>query len=625
MSNDEQELKYLKRSADPASQEMLKLAEEKGYDTIWDRLEKQPPRCKFGSSGICCRNCMLGPCRITPRTTQGICGATEDTIVARNVIRSIAAGSAGHSDHGRPLALTLKSIAEGHTNEYHVADANKLKAIAHRLNIPDSDDITILAAKVAEVALNDFGKQDSEPLNFLKAYAPKKQKARWQKLEKDLYQLTGKKTGVLPRSIDREVVDTLHRTHMGTDHDPVSLLMQGVRTSLADGWGGSLIATELQDVVFGTPSQVKGMSNLGVIEPDYVNIIVHGHEPILSAKVVEVSQTEEMQTMAKKAGAKGLNVIGLCCTGNELLMRQGVPIAGNMQQQELAIMTGAIEAFVVDVQCIYPALTTLAQCFHTKFISTSEQAAFPGGMHIQFDEDHATEVAQKIIATAVDAYKVRDKEKVHIPSHKTEAIIGFSVEEIIKTLGGSLDPLIAALKSGEIKGIVSIMGCNTPFVKHDAFHIELTKALLKKNILVIGTGCCGIAAAKAGFMQIEAQSLAGDKLKAFCEQWKIPPVFHMGSCVDCSRVLVLASMLAEKLDVEISSLPIIGSAPEWMSEKAFAIGTYFVSSGIPMHLWPMPPVAGSEAIVKILTQDIQGLFGAYFFVEENPVTTADKM
>lgn len=623
MTDQINELQYFKRSADPASQEVLKYAKEKGYETIWDRAEKQKPICKFGATGICCRNCVMGPCRISPRAPVGICGATADTIVARNVIRAIAAGSAGHSDHGRHLALILKEIAEGKTNEYGITDVEKLKAVAKRLGIKDSNSINELAAAIAKIALDDFGSQDTLPLKFLEAYAPEKRKQRWHRLEETLAKKTGKKMGIIPRGIDREVADIMHRTHMGTDHDVMSLLMQGARVALADGWGGSLIATEIQDIIFGAPAMIQGMANLGVIDPDYINIIVHGHEPLLSSKIVEVAQTEEMQNLAKSVGTKGVAILGMCCTGNELLMRQGVAMAGNVLQQELAIITGAIEAIVVDVQCIYPALTTLAKCFHTKFISTSEQAAFPGGTHIQFEEDHASEVATKIIKMAIDAFPKRDKSKIYIPKHKSKATVGFGIEQIYRSFSGSLTPLLNALRDGTIKGIVAMMGCNTPQIKHDDNLTRLTKRLLSKGILVVGTGCSSIAAAKAGLMQDDAQKFASASLKKFCHQWHIPPVLHMGSCVDCSRILLLASLLSEHFDVDISKLPIVGSAPEWMSEKAFAIGTYFVASGINMHIWPLPPTTGSENVSHILTHEIEGLLGAKFLAEENPETSAD--
>ncbi len=613
------------RSIDPAAQEMLKLAELRELETVWDREEAQTPHCKFGSTGVCCKNCAMGPCRITPKSPKGVCGATADIIVARNLIRAIAAGAAAHSDHGRPLAIILKEIAEGKNKDYQLKDISKLKAIAARLGLDSEENPNNLAKEIAEIAMGDYGKQDDNPIKFLLSYAPKKRIECWQGLEKRLFEETSKKIGILPRNIDREIVDIMHRTHIGVDNDPVSLLFQGIRAALGDGWGGSLIATEIQDVLFGTPSVRTVMANLGVIDADYVNIVIHGHEPILSEKIIEVARLEEMQAAAQKYGAKGINIVGMCCTGNELLMRQGVPIAGNVLHQELAVMTGAIEAVVVDVQCIYPALGQLCKCFHTKFISTSNQAKFPGSVHIQFDETQATEVAKRIVKIAIEAFPHRDKTKVYIPSHKTEAVVGFSTEGILEALGGNPKPLVDAIANGKVKGIVGIVGCNNPKVRQDYNHVNIAKELIKRDILVIGTGCWAIACAKAGLMQLKAQEMAGSGLKEVCQAFNIPPVLHMGSCVDCSRMLTLAGAVADYMQVDISDLPLVGSAPEWMSEKAVSIGTYFVGSGIPVHLWPMPPISGSETVVKILTEDLKGLIGGYFFVEEDPVKTADIM
>ena len=625
MEKQEKKGMFLERSFDPAAQEMLKLAEEKGYETVWDRQDKQSPHCKFGVSGVCCKNCSMGPCRITPKSPEGVCGATADIIVARNLVRAIAAGAAAHSDHGRPLTVTLKEVAEGENKDYQIKDVEKLKGIAGRLGLDSDADVKTLAKAVAEVAMKDYGKQDVSPIQFLVSYAPKKRLERWKNLEKSLLEKTGKKMGVLPRSVDREIVDIMHRTHIGVDNDPVSLLMQGVRAALGDGWGGSLIATEIQDILFGAPAVKTIMSNLGVIDPDYVNVIAHGHEPILSEKIVEVAQSEEMQRLAQKYGAKGVNVVGMCCTGNELLMRQGTQVAGNVLHQELAVMTGAVEAVVVDVQCIFPALGQLVECFHTKFISTSEQAKFPGSLHIQFEESKATQVAKEIIKTAIEAFPKRDKNKVFVPGHKTEAVVGFTTENIISALGGTPKLLVDAIVGGKIKGVVGIVGCNNSKVKQDYNHVNIARELIKKDILVIGTGCWAIACAKAGLMRLDAMELAGEGLKEVCKALNIPPVLHMGSCVDCSRMLTLAGGLADYLGVDISDLPLVGSAPEWMTEKAVSIGTYFVASGVPVHLWPMPPITGSETVVKILTEDIKDLLGGYFFVEEDPVKTANMM
>lgn len=614
------------RSFDPAAEEMLKLAKERGYETVWDRLKKQQPQCGFGLLGVCCRNCMMGPCRINPfgdEPKKGVCGATADIIVARNLDRMIAGGAAAHSDHGRRPAILLKEVAEGRNDRYTISDPDKLKRVAERLNIK-GDDPKELALKVAKIALEDFSKQDEEPIRFLLAYASKKRIETWKRLE-NLLSSNGKKMRVLPRNIDREIVDVMHRTHIGVDNDALSLLVQGIRVALADGWGGSLIATEFQDILFGTPRMKEVEVNLGVIDPDYVNVLIHGHEPVLSEKIVEVAESDEMQKKARNAGAKGINVLGMCCTGNELLMRRGIPIAGNVLHSELAIMTGAIDAMVVDVQCIFPALADLAECFHTVFISTSEQAKFERGVHVQFEEDKADEVAKKIVDIAIDAYKNRNRAMIHIPKRKSRAIVGFSVEQIVDVLGGTIEPLVNAIVDGKIVGVAGIVGCNNPKVVQDYMHVTMTKELIARNVLVVGTGCWAIAAAKAGLMTNEAIELAGDGLKEICRSLKIPPVLHMGSCVDCSRMLVLASMIADYLNVDISNLPIVGSAPEWYTEKAVSIGTYFVASGIPVHLWPVPPILGSKRVLKLLTEDIRDLLGGFFFVEGDPKKAVDKI
>lgn len=366
-------------------------------------------------------------------------------------------------------------------------------------------------------------------------------------------------------------------------------------------------------------------ANLGVLEAESVNVVVHGHEPILSAKVVEMAQSPECRAAAEAVGAKRVNVVGLCCTGNEVLLRQGVGMAGNESHSELAIMTGAVDAMVVDVQCIYPALADLASCFHTKFVTTSEQAKIPGALHIQFEEHEADAIATRIIKTAIDAFPNRNKARVYIPQHTSTAIVGFTVEEILKALGGTLQPLIDLIVTGTIKGVAGIVGCNNVKVQQDFFHRTLTEELIKRDILVIGTGCWAIAAAKSGLMDLPARELAGPGLQAVCGQLGIPPVLHMGSCVDCSRMLNLAGTLADHLQVDISDLPLVGSAPEWTTEKAVAIGTYFVGSGIPVHLWPLPPILGGPEVTKILTSDAKDVLGGWFFVEEDPKATADRM
>lgn len=621
--------KHDARSVDPAAIEMLAVADRQQYATMWSRYEKQLPQCSYGQLGTCCRICSMGPCRIDPfgeGPSQGVCGATADTIVARNLARMAAVGSSSHSDHGRKAALLLKAVATGANTNYRLTDTDKLTAVATTLGIAtDGRGFPEIACEVADAAINCFGKQDEEPILFLEKFMPRKRLKHLKDTEQSLSEATGSTIGLLPRGIDREAVDILHRTHFGCDADPLSLIAQTIRCSLSDGWGGSLIATSIQDILLGTPSIKAIKANLGVLEVESVNVVVHGHEPILSAKIVEMARDPEVQAAASAAGAKRVNVVGLCCTGNEVLLRQGVGMAGNEAHSELAIMTGAVDAMVVDVQCIYPALAELASCFHTRFITTSDQAKIPGARHIQFHEDHADAISRTILKDAIAAFPRRNPDRVQIPNHTATAVVGFTVEEILKALGGTPKPLIDLIVNGTIKGVAGIVGCNNVKVQQDSFHRTLTEELIKRDILVIGTGCWAVAAAKAGLMDLSAQELAGEGLKAVCKSLGIPPVLHMGSCVDCSRMLVLAGAIADHLDVDISQLPLVGSAPEWTTEKAVAIGAYFVGSGVPVHLWPLPPILGGPAVTRILTQDAKKVLGGYFFVEEDPAATAVQM
>jgi carbon-monoxide dehydrogenase catalytic subunit len=495
-------------------------------------------------------------------------------------------------------------MSEGKAPSYQVKDGGKLERLMKEYGAK-----TQIA--LAEAVMAEFGKQDGT-IQFTRR-APAKRVELWKKL------------GIDPRGIDREIVEIMHRTHVGVDNDYVHLILQGLRASLADGWGGSMIATELQDVMFGTPAPTFSEANLGVLEPNQVNIIVHGHEPLLSEMIVAAAADPEMVERAKKLGAVGINVAGMCCTGNEVLMRHGVPVAGNFLQQELAVATGAVEAMVVDIQCIMPALGALTGCFHTKFISTSPKAKFPGATHMEFHEETAMQTAKTIVEAAVANYQNRNPSRVHIPSVKTKCMVGFSVEAIVSALGGTLDPLLGAIKSGAIRGIGAVVGCNNPKIVHDYGHVNLVKELIKNNVLVVTTGCNALACAKAGLLLPEAAEMAGEGLKGVCKALGIPPVLHMGSCVDISRILVAAAAIANALGVDISDLPAAGAAPEWMSEKAVSIGAYVVGSGVFTVLGTVPPVLGSSAVAALLTADAKDVVGASFAVEPDPFKAAALM
>lgn len=587
-------------------------------DTAWDRLATQSPQCKFGSTGVCCRICAMGPCRISKRSEFGVCGATVETIAARNFLRMIAAGTAAHSDHGRAVAEVFLATAEGKVPGYTIKDKKKLLQVAMDLGVETGTrSIEEVAKDVGRVAMAEFGKQEGE-LRFIKR-APLKRQEIW------------KKSGVVPRGIDREIVEIMHRTTMGVDMDYENLMLQGTRCALADGWGGSMIATELQDILFGTPVPVIGKANLGVLKEDEVNIVVHGHEPLLSEMIVIAANDKELLNFAKEKGAKGINIAGICCTANEILMRHGIPIAGNMLQQELAIITGAVEAMVVDVQCLMQSLPSIAQCFHTEIITTSPKAKIRGATHIQFNERNALESAKEIVKKAIEKFPKRQKEKVRIPKEAIEMIAGFSHETINYLLGGvfraSYRPLNDNIINGRIRGLAGVVGCNNVKVAHDEMHLAMVKELIKNDVLVLQTGCSAIASAKAGLMVPEAAKYAGSGLAEICETVGIPPVIHMGSCVDNSRILMAATAVVKEggLGDDISDLPAAGAAPEWMSEKAISIGQYFVASGVFTVFGVTWPTLGSEKLTKFLFEGHEEIYGGKWAFEADPIKAAKLM
>ena len=552
-----------------ATARLLETGAKVGADSWQARVKNQTPHCKFGEEGICCRICTMGPCRITKKAPRGICGCDVHGIVGRNYLMFTAGGSATHSDHGREICHTLyESAADGC---YKVKDPEKLIRIAKEWDIEtEGKDIYDLAHEVAEAGLMEYGKPFGTQ-RFLKR-APESQQELWEKNE------------LAPRAIDREVSCAMHMSHMGCSSLPEALIKQSIRAGLSDGWGGSMMGTEFSDVLFGTPKPIDTEANLGVMVEENVNIVVHGHDPSLSEMICEYADDPEMIAYAKEMGAKGITISGVCCTSNEVAMRRGIPMAGNFLQQENVVLTGACEAIVVDVQCIFPALGPLSKCFHTKFITTSPIAQMPDSDFIRFDAKTAGEKAKLIVKTAIENFKNRKPELVHIPQLKQKATVGYSVEAIIKVLDGvansqvdemgTVKPLLQCVTSGVLRGAVAMVGCNNPKVRPDFAHIELMKKLIANDIVIIASGCSAQAAAKAGLMDKRAKDLCGDGLKRVCELADIPPVLHMGSCVDISRMLILAAELAKCAGVHISQLPVVGCAPEWMSEKAVSIGIH---------------------------------------------------
>ena len=614
-----------KKSIDPATIKMIQKAAVDGCETIFDRAEAMKP-CPIGAEGSCCKNCAMGPCRVPApkkkdgpaKKRMGLCGATAETIAARNFARMVAAGTAAHSDHARGIAEAFLATAKGEVPEFKIKDEQKLLQVAMDLDVEIGDrSVQEIAIEVGTKALEEFGRQQGE-CKFIKR-APAKRQEIWRKL------------GIVPRGIDREVVELMHRTHMGVDQDYKSLLLSAARCALADGWAGSMISTDLQDIMFGNPVPVLGEINLGVLKKDEINVVVHGHEPLLPEVLVAVVKDPEVKKAALATGAKGINLVGMCCSANEILMRHGIPVAGNFLQQELAIVTGAVDAMVVDVQCEMQSLAQVAKCYHTKLITTSAKAKIEGAMHIEFDEHHATAVAKKILMEAIDNYKNR-RANVEIPDDKTDQVVGFSYETINYLLGGmfraSYRPLNDNIINGRIRGIAGVVGCNNARVTHDDPNLTLIKELIKNDVIVLVTGCAAMTCGKAGLLTPDAaRKYAGEGLASVCEAVGIPPVLHMGACVDNSRILMAATAVVKAggLGDDISDLPAVGAALEWMSEKAVAIGHYFVASGVYTVFGTTWPTTGSEEVTKHLFEEFENITKGKWGFESDPLKAAKLM
>lgn len=618
--------KLAKRSMDPAVQEMIAKGAKEGVETIWDRLEKMDPQCGFGDLGLCCRHCLQGPCRINPfgEPQRGICGASADTMVARGLDRAIAAGTAAHSGHAKHLAHTLKKMAKGEAKDYEIKDRDKLRAVATRHGIPvDGRSDADIALDVAEAALADFHEKDTPVMWAAKTVTPGRVKV--------LSEL-----GLVPRGIDHEISEIMHRTLYGVDADPVNLLLGGIRCGVAD-LAGCYMGTDLADILFGTPQPVISEANLGTIKADAVNVALHGHNPVLSDIIVDVAR--EMEAEAKAAGATGINLVGICCTGSEIMMRHGIPSCTHSVSQEMALLTGALDAMVVDYQCIMPSVATVAECYGTPMLTTMDLCKIPGATHLEFAEEAAVENARAALRMAIEAFTRRQGKPVTIPEVKQNVVAGFSTEAIVGALAklnsdDPLKPLIDNIVAGNIRGVCLFAGCNNVKVSQDKNFITIARKMLEQNVLVLATGCGAGALMRHGFLDpANTADLCGDGLKTVLTAigeanglgGPLPPVLHMGSCVDNSRAVAVAVAVANQLGVDTDKLPVVASAAEAVSEKAVSIGTYAVAAGLPTHVGVMLPVLGSPLVTQVLVEKVKDLTGGYFIVELDPEAAADKL
>jgi len=598
----------------PSTIQMLEKAKKDGVKLAFDRANDMSV-CPIGAVSACCKNCSMGPCRLSPKdpyAKQGVCGATIDTISARNFARMVVAGAAAHTDHGMGMLDCFKEVAHGKVDGFRIKDEKKLKEVCGYLDISTTvevdgevkdRDILELASELAEELERTYTQVEGE-IPFAKR-VPEKTLERWREL------------GIVPRGAMREIMEMMHRTHIGVDQEYVNISRQFQRVALSDGWGGSMVATEISDILFGTPVPIQAYVDMGCLEEKSVNVVINGHEPIMFEAMIDSVNDPKMIEKAKAVGAEGIVLAGMCCSGAEVLMRHGIPHAGNFMSTEALLVTGAVDAMAVDVQCIKQGLSPVAECYGTPLVTTNYRAHIEGATHIQLDESNPRECVDKVVEMAIERFKNRSK-PVEIPQNKHIGIHGFGHESINYNLGGtyrgSYVPLNDNIINGRIRGVAGVVGCTNPRVKHDWVHVEVVKELIKNNVLVVQTGCSTIATGKAGLLVPEAARFAGEGLAEVCETVGIPPVLSVGSCVDNSRVLIaLAEMVkVGGLGDKISDLPVAGSAPEWMSEKAISIGQYFVSSGVyTVFGAAFPATDGSkfkEHLFKGLEEEVGGMW-----------------
>jgi carbon-monoxide dehydrogenase catalytic subunit len=582
-----------------STQQMLVKARRDGVSTAFDRAADMKA-CPIGADSACCKHCAMGPCRLNskdPYAKVGVCGATIDTFQARNFARMVASGCAAHTDHGMSMLELFREVVNGHITDYEIKDPIKLESVAKSVGIE------IEGKSQKEIALELYAElertytQVDGEIPFMKR-VPAKTLETWRKL------------GIVPRGAMREIMEMMHRTHMGVDQEYNNIMKQVSRTALADGWGGSMVATEISDILFGTPTPVAIEVDMGVLEEKQVNIIVHGHEPNLFESMIASVNEPSLIQAAKDAGATGINLAGMCCSGAEVLVRHAIPHLGNFMSTEAVLVTGAVDAMCVDVQCIKQGLVKVADCYGTPLITTNPRCHIEGATHIEFHEHDPKACTDDIVIKAISRFKNR-KAEVQIPKNKSVGVHGFSHEYINYMLGGSFrasyTPLNENIINGRIRGVAGVVGCTNPRMKQDWVHVELVKELIKNDVLVLQTGCSQIALAKAGLTSPEAAVLAGNGLREVCETVGMPPVLGLGSCVDNSRILVAAAEMVHTggLGQAMADLPVAGAAPEWMSEKAISIGQYFVASGVFTVFGVTFPIVKETKFHKLLFEGLE--------------------
>lgn len=603
------------RTPDPAVREMLVHLEQAGIETPFDRFDTQKPHCGFGLNGTCCKNCHMGPCRISPKSPKGVCGADAHLIVARNILRWTAAGAAAHGARGREVMLALRGAADD-TLDLPILGPEKVTATARAFGIFDeTKSVKEMAGEIALILLEDLCRTLPGPHRTLEAMAPPERLQVWKELD------------ILPIGAYHEVFEALHRTTTGTDGDWENVLRQMLRCGLAFAWSSVVGSAIAMDCLYGLPKRSRISTNLGAISENTVNIAVHGHSPVLVAAIVEAARRHDLIEAAQAIGAAGIRLYGICCSGHSALAKFGdVTPLTNAVGAELALATGALDLWVADVQDVFPGIMDVAACFHTRVVTTSDSARLPGAEHIAFDHHHgnmhqADRLAERIVRRGIQAFGERKSGKVFIPKARMEAEVGFSVENILATFGGA-EALLDHLRSGRIRGVVNLVGCNNPKVVYEEAVVKVADELIAHDVLVLTNGCAAYALLKLGFCLPEGVAAAGPGLNAALAQHRLPPVWHMGECLDNARASAFFRTISNAAGEPLKRLPLAFSSPEWSNEKGLGAAMGFRLLGLNSYHCIAPPVSGSDKVAQFMYEDTRELLGAVMVVDPDPTALA---
>ncbi len=605
------------QTPDPAVKEMLLRTEQLGIDTTFDRFDKQKPQCNFGLSGVCCKICNMGPCRITAKSPRGVCGADADLVVARNLLRAAAAGAAQHGMHAREIILSLKWAAEGKL-DIPIMGEQKIRATAESFGIPTKHRTTKkIAIDLADALLSDMSRTEPDEYKTIKACAPPERQETWKNLD------------ILPISAYHEVFEAYHKTGCAIDGDWKSIMQQFLRCGLAFTFSGVVGANIATDSLFGVGDRVTSKVNIGALKKGYVNIAVHGHLPTLVSQIVKTGQEEKFIELAKSKGAKGIRFYGICCSGLAAMYRYGgvIPLS-NAVSAELVLGTGALDLWVADVQDVFPSIMEVAKCFKTTVVTTSDSARLPGAERYEYDHHHSNisetkNLAEKIVTRAIESFEQRKGIPVYIPPYEVEAEVGFSVEYVHKRFG-SMKPLADALKSGKILGIVNMVGCNNPKVLYEKAIVDVADVLLKNNVLILSNGCASFPLMKLGYCNTSALDKTGESLREFLTP-DLPPVWHVGECIDNTRSSGIFAGIANVLGKKLYEMPFAFTSPEWGNEKGIDAALGFRLMGINSYHCVEAQIYGSQNVIEFLKDGTRELLGSVMHVDTDPVALGNKI